>query len=155
MSRSAYRRLVLARRAERLRPVQLHIFTFHLPVERGYRRTATVLVRGKMGANAAIEPAYEQATTLGHGAPFCVDIRTVPAPRPTPRLDALCQQLTGFTSFLALLTATAGYRPSIRLDLLGREGAFLARAYDRVQSSWGDPRRAFVTGEMPVASAAA
>ena len=156
MTRSTIQRVDLARGADRHpRPVQLYIFSFHFPKENGFRRHATVLVRGKMGQNAAMRPAYEQAGALGHGAPFCVNIRTVPAPRPTPRLDALCRQLTAFTSFLGLLTAAAEYRPSIRLDLLGREGMILARAYDRAQSSFGDPRRAYVTGEMRTTSIAA
>lgn len=52
---------------------------------------------------------------------------------------------------LALLTAAAGYRPTIRLDLLGRDGLALALAYDRQQAAWGDPRRAFVTGNSQAA----
>ncbi len=155
MTRSSHRRAVAARRAERLRPVQLHIFSFCYPDVSGFRREATVLVRGKMGQNAAIGPAYGQAGALGHGAPFCTNIRTVPAPRPTPALDALCQGSTAFPDFTALLTAPAGYRPSIRLDLLGRNGAVLARAYDRTQAAWGDPRRAFVTGRVPRGTAPA
>ena len=35
------------------------------------------------------------------------------------------------------------------LDLLGREGLALARAYDRTQAAWDDPRRVFVTGRVP------
>ena len=115
----------------------------------GFRREAGVLVRGKMGQVAAIGPAYTQAGTLSHGVPSCTDIRTVPAPRPTPALDRLARRCRTFASFLALLTAAAGYRPSICLDLLGRDGALLARAYDRTQAAWGDPRRAFVTGRVP------
>jgi hypothetical protein len=56
---------------------------------------------------------------------------------------------TAAADFVQLLTAPAGYRPSIRLDLMGREGLRLAAAYDRVQAKWGDKRRAFVTGEVP------
>jgi hypothetical protein len=78
-----------------------------------------------------------------------VDIRTVPAPRATPLLDVLCRAHTAFPSFLALLTAPAGYRPSIRLDLTGRDGLQLARAYDRAQARWGDERRVSVTGDLP------
>jgi len=146
MSRSAQRRAAKARRAERLCPVQLHMFLFRYPEVNGFRREASVLVRGKMGQVAAIGPAYAEAGELGHGAPFCTDIRTVPAPRPTPALDRLVRRCTAFASFVALLSAPAGYRPSIRLDLLGRDGAALARAYDHSQAAWGDPRRAFVTG---------
>ncbi len=151
MSRSTRRGAAQARHAERLCPVQLHVFSFDFPESRGFRHVATVLVRGKMGQVAAICRAGEQARALGHGAAFCTDIHTVPAPRPTPALDRLCRQHTAFPTFLALLTAAAGYRPSIRLDLLGRDGAVLARAYDRQQAAWGDPRRAFVTGEVPAA----
>ena len=32
---------------------------------------------------------------------------------------------------------------------MGQDGAVLARAYDRVQAKWGDPRRAFVSGDVP------
>jgi len=167
MSRSALRRAAQARSAERLRPVQLHVFSFDFPENRSFRRAATVLVRGKMGQVAAIGRAGEQARTLGYGAAFCTDIHTVPAPSllrsvceaaiggadrgATPALDRLCRQHTAFPTFLALLTAAAAYRPSIRLDLLGRDGAVLARAYDRQQAAWGDPRRAFVTGDVPAA----
>jgi len=129
-------------------PSSCIIFKFSYPEVAGFRREATVLVRGKMGQNAAIGPAYDQAGALGHGSPFCVNIRTVPAPRPTPALDALCARCTASATLVALLTAPAGYRPSIRLDLLGRDGAALARAYDRIQAAWGDPRRAFVTGRV-------
>jgi len=131
--------------------VRLHVLSFDFPTANGYRRAATVLVRGKMGQVVAIGPAGEQARTLGYRAAFCTDIHTVPAPRPTPALDRLCRQHTALSTFLALLTAAAGYRPSIRLDLLGRDGAVLARAYDRQQAAWGDPRRAFVTGDVPAA----
>ncbi len=151
MSRSTRRRAAQARRAERLRPVQLHVFSFDFPERGSFRRAATVLVRGKMGQVAAIGPAGEQARALGHGAAFCTSVRTVPAPRPTPALDRLCRRHTAFPSFLALLTAAGGYWPSIRLDLLGQDGAALARAYDRQQAAWGDPRRAFVTGDAPAA----
>jgi len=128
--------------------VQLHIVLFRYPEVSGFRREASVLVRGKMGQVAAIGPAYAQAGALGHGVPFCTGIRTVPAPRPTSALDRLTRRCTALPSFLALVTAAAGYRPSIRLDLLGRDGAVLARAYDRTQAAWGDPRRAFVSGRI-------
>ena len=148
MSRSTYRRAARARRAARLRPVELHIVSFQFPQVAGFRRAETVLVRGRMGQNAAIGPAHGRARALGFGSPFCVGIRTVPAPRPTPALDAICRRHTAFASFLELLTAAAEYRPSIRLDLLGQDGAVLAKAYDRVQAAWSDPRRAFVTGSV-------
>lgn len=131
--------------------MQLHVFSFDFPGTGGFRRAATVLVRGKMGQVAAIGPAGARARVLGHGEAFCTDIHTMPAPRPTPALDRLCRRHTALPSFLAFLTATAGYRPSIRLDLLGRDGTVLARAYDRQQSAWGDPRRAFITGDVPAA----
>ena len=108
-------------------PRELHIFSFRFPEVNGFRREATVLARGRMGQAAAIGHANDQAGVLGHGSPFCMDIRTVPAPRPTPALDALCARCTASPTFVALLTAPAGYRPSIRLDLLGRDGA-VARA---------------------------
>ena len=129
-------------------PDQLHVFSFTRPGVAGHREAVTVLVRGKMGQDAAIPLAGTQARALMPGA-FCTDINTVPAPRPMPALDALARRCTAFPTMLALLTATAGYRPSIRLDLQGREGLLLARAYDRQQARWGDTRRAFVTGELP------
>jgi len=61
----------------------------------------------------------------------------------------MCRRHTAFPSFLGLLTAPAGYRPSIRLDPTGRDGTVLARAYDKAQATWGGARRAFVTGELP------
>ena len=131
----------------RWHPEQLHIFSFTYPAVAGHRQAVTVLARGTMGQDAAIPLAGAQARTRMPGA-FCKDINTVPAPRPTPALDALVARHTAFSTFLALLTAAAGYRPSIRLDLLGRNGLALALAYDRQQAAWGDPRRAFVTGDL-------
>ena len=126
------------------------MFLFRYPEVNGFRREASVCwCAARWGRSAALGPAYAQAGALGHGTPFCTDIRTVPAPRPTPALDRLARRCTAFPSFVALLTAPAGYRPSIRLDRLGRDGAVLARAYDRTQAAWGDPRRAFVTGRIP------
>ena len=146
MSRSAHRREKQACRAARRRPTELHILEFDASGWNSPGRAATVLMHGKMGQVAAISLAYDQARALGHEFTFCTGIRTVPAPRPTPALDALTRRLTAFPTFLALLTAAAGYRPSLRLDLLGRDGLALARAYDRTQAAWGTPRRAFVTG---------
>ena len=133
--------------------MQLHIFSFDHSEADGLRRATTVLVRGRMGQLAAISPAHEQARALGHGLPFCTGINTAPAPRPMPALDALARKLTTFPTFVALLAAAAGYRPNIRLDLLGRDGLALARAYDRTQAAWGDPRRAFVAGRILHAAA--
>ena len=59
MPRSAHRRAAQARRAERLRPVQLHIFSFDYSEADGFRRATTVLVRGRMGQLAAIGPACD------------------------------------------------------------------------------------------------
>jgi len=137
-----------SRRRVRRYPDQLHVFSFTGPGVACHRQAVTVLVRGKMGQDAAIPLAGAQARARMPGA-FCTDINTVPAPRPMPALDALARRCTAFPTMLALLTATAGYRPSIRLDLQGREGLLLARAYDRQQARWGDTRRAFVTGELP------
>lgn len=142
-----------ARRSRRRRPArrypeQLHIFSFAGPPVAVPRQALTVLVRGTMGQDAAIPLAGAQARAWVPGA-LCVDINTVPTPRPTPALDALVARHTAFPSFLALLTAAAGYYPSIRLDLLGRDGVVLARAYDQQQAHWGDKRQAFVTGEVP------
>jgi hypothetical protein len=148
MSRPTRYRAAQARRAARLRPAELHIVSFRFPELAGFRPVGIVLVRGRMGQNAAIGPAHDSARALGFGSAFCVGIRTVPAPRPTPALDAICRRHTAFASFLELLTAAAEYRPSIRLDLLGQDGAVLAKAYNRVQAAWGDPRRAFVTGSV-------
>ncbi len=145
MSRSSPRCPARTRQPKRPRRQELHIVQFRFPGVHGFQREATVLVRGGMGQVAALGPAYDQAGALGHGAPSCTGIRSMPAPRPTPRLDALCRRHTSFSSFVALLTAVGGHRPSLRLDLTGRDGAVLARAYDRTQAAWGDPRRAFAT----------
>jgi hypothetical protein len=136
------------RTCRRRDPIALHIFSFRFADAGLQQRFGTVLARGQMDQIAAIGPAYAAATQQGR-EPFCVDIRTVPALRATPLLDALCRTHTAFPSFLALLTAPAGYRPSIRLDLTGRDGLQLARTYDRAQARWGDKRRAFVTGDLP------
>ena len=152
--RHAWQRAVRARRHMRAHPMEAHVFTFAFfeADDRCTGRLAAVVVRGKMGQTGAIPTAYEKARAVAPG-PFCVDIRTFPSralPERTPHLDRLCAQHTGFRCFLDLLVAVAGYRPSIRLDLLGHDGAVLARAYDRAQERLGDPRRAFVTGEVPI-----
>ena len=142
------RRRPRRRRAARRHSQQLHIFSFTRPAVDGHHEAMTVLVRGRMGQDAAIPLAGARARARMSGA-LCTDISTVAPPRPTPALDTLVAQRTAFSTFLALLTAAGGYRPSIRLDLLGRDGLALARAYDRQQAGWGDPRRALVTGELP------
>lgn len=129
-------------------PTLLHIFTFAFAREGLHQRLATILVRGRMDQTAAIGLAGAEAASRGR-EPWIIDIRTVPAPRLTPALDAICRRHTAAADFVQLLTAPAGYRPSIRLDLMGREGLRLAAAYDRAQAKWGDKRRAFVTGEVP------
>jgi hypothetical protein len=140
--------------SRRRRPVQrpseeLHVVTFRTLPAGLHPQFATILVRGKMGQDAAIDLARVQARPMFAEAPLLTDISTVPAPRPTPALDRLTQRHTAFPGFVALLTAARGYRPSIRLDLLGRDGLVLALAYDRQQAAWGDPCRAFVTGQVP------
>ena len=144
---------VQQRRSRRRRPArrhaeQLHIFSFTYPAVAGHRQAVTVLVRGTMGQDATIPLAGAQARARMPGG-FCTNINTVSAPRPMPALDRLTARHTAFPTFLALLTAAGDYSPSIRLDLLGRDGLALARAYDRRQAAWGDPRRAFVTGDLP------
>ena len=138
------------RRRQTRYPEQLHIVTFRsLPGQGRPALLLTVLVQGRMGQDAAASLAHAQARPAAGQAPLLTGISTVPAPRPTPALDGLTQRHTAFPGFVALLTAAGGYRPSIRLDLLGRDGLALARAYDRQQATWGDPRRAFVTGDLP------
>ena len=136
----------------RSHPLEAHVFTFvfYGPDDRRTGQLAVVVVRGRMGANGAIPTAYERAAALGPG-PYCVNIQTCPSrslPEHSPRLDRICAEQTAFAGFLDLLIAVAGYRPSIRLDLMGRDGAVLAHAYDRAQARRGDPRRAFVTGDI-------
>jgi len=130
-------------------PEQLHVVTFRALPTGLVPQLITILVQGKMGQHAAMDLACKQARPMAAEAPFLTDISTVPAPRPTPALDALTQRHTAFPGFVALLTAAKGYRPSIRLDLLGRDGLVLALAYDRQQAAWGDPRRAFISGNLP------
>ena len=146
----AYRRAVQARRRSRAHPMEAHVFTFRFygPDDRRTGQLAAVVIRGKMGQVGAIPAAYEKAQTIA-ASPFCIDIRSCPSrllPERTPHLDRICSEQTAFRSFLDLLIAVAGYRPTIRLDLMGRDGVDLAWAYDRVQTRRGDPRRAFVTG---------
>lgn len=143
------------RRGGRRHPDQLHVLTFHnlAAPTAGFRPAATVLVRGRMGQMVAIGLGRGRASELGQAVAFCFAIRTVPAPRPTPGLDKLCARYTAFASFLLLLTAAGGYRPSIRLDLLGRGGLALACTYDRQQAAWGNDRRAYVTGACPTTGA--
>jgi len=142
------------RQSRRRRPVQrpseeLHVITFRTLQTDLHPQFATILVQGRMGQDAAIDLARAQARPMSAEAPLLTDISTVPAPRPTPALDRLTQRHTAFPGFVALLTAARGYRPSIRLDLLGRDGLVLALAYDRQQAAWGDPRRAFISGNLP------
>ena len=129
-------------------PMRLHIISFRFDAEGTFRRMTTVLVQGRMDQCAAMKEASAEARTRGP-EPWLTDINTVPPLRATPALDAICRQNTAFPTFLALLTQPAGYRPSIRLDLMGQDGEVLARAYDRMQAKWGDPRRAFVSGDVP------
>lgn len=106
---------------------------------------ATVLVSGRMDQCAAMAEAMARAGTQGRD-PWLTDVSTVRPLRATPALDAICDRWTAARSFLDLLTQPAGYRPTIRLDLMGRDGVLLARTYNRVQRAWGDPGRAYVTG---------
>ena len=143
-----------ARRRTRARSgrLLLHIITFRFAPDGHVILFATILIRGRMDQSAAISLAGQAARQQGR-EPWLTDINTVPAPRATPALDALCRQHTAFGSFVALLTATPGYRPSIRLDIAGRGGLALAKAYDRQQAAWGDKRRAFVAGDLARTSA--
>ena len=136
------------RRAARRLPVSLHISSVRFTVAQGPPRMATVLVSGRMDQCAAMAEAMTTARTQGRD-PWLTDVSTVRPLRATPTLDAICDRWTAARSFLDLLTQPAGYRPTIRLDLMGREGVLLARAYNRVQRAWGDPRRAYVTGGTP------
>ena len=149
---SATRRRACTRRHVRTGRSSLHIITFRFTPDGNFTRCTTILVHGRMDQGTAIGLAGEAARQQGR-EPWLTDVNTVPAPRATPALDALCRRHTAFASFVALLTATAGYRPTIRLDLAGRDGLTLAKAYDRTQAAWGDKRRAFVTGEIAQPSA--
>ena len=148
MTAASRRRRPQRRRRAQTGPLSLHIATFRFAHEGHVQRMTTVLIRGRMSQSAAISLAGNEAQGRGR-EPWLTDIRTVAAPRATPALDAICQRHTAFRSFVELLTATAGYRLSIRLDLMGREGLLLAKAYDRKQAAWGDKRRAFVSGDLP------
>lgn len=134
-------------RRRSLRPGRdrLQIFGF-TDLRSPHRTEVVVLVRSRFECMASYGIAAEQARARLPGA-WVTSIRSVPAPRPTPRLDALCRKHTAFPNFLSLLTAAGGYRPSIRLDLAGEEGRELAQAYDAWQARWGDPRRALVWPE--------
>ena len=132
----------------RIGPVRLHIVDFRLASKGPLPLMTRVLVQGRMDQCAAMELAAAEARERGP-EPWLTDINTVPPPRATPALDAICRRHTAFTTFLALLTQPAGYRPSIRLDQMGQDGVVLAREYDRVQAMWSDPRRAFISGDLP------
>ncbi|MBV8914198.1 MAG: hypothetical protein JOZ05_14305 [Acetobacteraceae bacterium] len=118
----------------------LHTYTF-TELASPHRTEVVISIRSRLDAIASLGEAARSARKRLPGAAV-TDIRSVLAPRATPHLDALCRKHTGFRSFLALLTAAGGYRPSIRLDLSGSEGRTLARAYDAWQARWGDRRRA-------------
>jgi hypothetical protein len=141
--------LVIRQRRRRVRrparngPMRLHIVSFRFAPEGQFRRASTVLIYGRMDQAAAMKLAAVEAGIQGP-EPWLTGINTVPPLRATPALDRICRQHTASATFLALLTQPAGYRPSLRLDLMGRDGVVLARAYDRVQAMWGDPRRALV-----------
>ena len=129
-------------------PMRLHIISFRFAPDGRLRRVTTVLVQGRMNQSAAMSQAAAEAGMRGP-EPWLTDIKTVAPLRSTPALDAICRRHTAFGTFLSLLTQPAGYRPSIRLDMMGRDGLVLARNYNRVQARWGDPRRAFVSGDLP------
>ncbi len=134
-------------RARRRRPL-LHIFTFAYPEKDGFRRQEVVLLQSRDDQVALLPQAYADARLRG-SQPYATDIRSVPPPRPTPRLDRLCRQCTAFPDFLALLIAPGGYYPSIRLDLVGKAGRTLARAYDKQMAAWGDTRRTLLWTATP------
>ena len=57
---------VVVRRSRQRRPVrrypeELHIFTFRFSSDGPHPLYATVLMRGRMGQNVALGPAYDQA----------------------------------------------------------------------------------------------
>ena len=68
----------------------------------------------------------------------------------THPLDQLIARRTAFASMLELVTAAGGYRPS--LDVADREMLRIAEAYDTVQTTRGDPRRAYRYGTPFVAT---
>ena len=137
-SRSQRRRRVFLR-AGRLR---LHIYTF-TDFSSPLRTETVALLRSRFEPMVSFGNAADLARTRLPGV-MLTDIRSVPAPRRTSRLDTICRKHTLFQSFVALLPAAGSYRPSIRLDLTGGEGRDLARAYDACQARWGDPRRVLV-----------
>ena len=120
------RRRRRAKPRARTGPVRLHIVSFRFAPEGPVRRMTTVLVQGRMDQCAAMTLAAAEAWTRGP-QPWLTGINTVPPLRATPALDAICRRHTASATFLALLTQPAGYRPSIRLDLMGRDGVVLAR----------------------------
>lgn len=144
----AVRRRSRRRRPRRTFPDRLHIVSLSFRRDGPHPRRATVPVRGTMGQDEAMRVARRRARALGP-EPWLHDVNTVPPPRPTPALDAITRKHTAFPTFTALLTAAAGYYPSIRLDPMGRDGLVLAQAYDTRQARWGDPRRAYVGGDLP------
>jgi hypothetical protein len=122
--------------------LRLHIYAF-TDFGSPYRTQQVILIRSRFDHMVSFGQAAELARARLPNATV-TDIRSVPPPRATPRLNAICRKHTGFGDFVALLTAPGSYRPTIRLDLTGPEGRELARAYDTWQARWGDPRRACV-----------
>jgi hypothetical protein len=139
MARQRQQRSATMRAARRL----LHIFAFSYPANFGFTRKETVLIRSRSEQRTVIPEACARVRSIA-SEPFATSIRSVLAPRPTPALDRIRQRHTAFGAILALLTGPGGYRPSIRRDLMGRDGPTLARACDMHQSQWGDSRRVLI-----------
>ena len=58
-------------------------------------------------------------------------------------LDVIVREVSCFKSFKSLINAKGDYRPTIRVDVLGRKGEILRDAYNKSQEKRGDRRRAF------------
>ena len=118
---------------------------------RDLRRLGLVRVTGRtpVAVNLALTPLFREwrrahAAGPRRGGPG--RLWSIPTHKPDLKPARLARKLTMFPSDVALLAAATGCRLSLRLDLPGRDGLALARAYDRAQAAWGDPRQAFVAG---------
>ena len=58
-------------------------------------------------------------------------------------LDVIVKEVSCFKSFKSLINAKGNYRPTIRIDVLGRKGRILRDAYNKSQEKRDDPRRAY------------
>ena len=88
-----------------------------------------------MTTSTMTTPAAESTTLANMQAMLCAIAN---------QLDVVVRSVSAFPSFLAMLDAEGGYRPTIRVE--GKDRLLmmhLADCYDAAQAARGDSRRAF------------